>query len=295
VIPALLFGAAVLAAPAEPRDAGLDRGIRHVDAAEWNEAIVALSDVVRRLGANTERQREVAEASLYLGVAYAGLGQRSPAMSQFSQALLRDPEIRLDPTRAPKEAVEIFDEARRETEAAVAARKPQTKGRKAVGTALLGAAVVGAGVAVAAGGGNGSGATPTPPAIPSTFTPTSSTGEPQILILDVTPPSSSRVSLSQGNPPLSMAFTFLNSPALPSRVQIRMEMITAASGRCLNGTSEILTVNRAIQASVLAITALHVTCALPFDTTAMNVRLFDADANIPVSLTSYAGGYRFEP
>jgi hypothetical protein len=293
MIAALLVAASVLAPPAPPLDPGLERGIKHVDAGEWDQGIAALSDVVRRLAADKTRQKEVAQACLYSGVAYAGLGQKSPALSQFSQALLRDPQIRLDPARASKAAVEIFEEARRETSAVVASRQPKKKGGK---VALIGIGVLaagGAGVAIAGGGGS-DGSTPPTTLIPATFTVTGSTGEPELLLLTANPPSASRVSVSMSGTILNLAFTFLNNPRLPNRVQIRIEML-GSSGNCLNGASEVAEVNRAQSASVLTITSLHFTCALPFVTTSMNVRLFDADANVPVSLTSYSGGYRFEP
>jgi hypothetical protein len=289
---ALVLAASALADAANPgRDPGLDRGIRHVAAGEWNQAITVLSEVVRRLAADKTRQAEVAEACLYSGLAYVGLGQSSPARSQFSQALLRNPEIRLDPG-APKAALDLFEEVRREASGIVQGQPSRKKSKLPL--VAVGVLAVGAGAAVAAGGGDSSAPPPsTEIDIPTSFTITGSTGTPQLLILTAMPPSASTINV-QSAFSLLLTFVFLNQPDLPGRVQVRIEML-GALGACPTGTSEVIEIDRAAASFVATITAYSFSCPIPFHTTSMNVRLFDADANIPVSLTTYAGGYRFVP
>lgn len=285
---ALLALIAVPNAAAAERDPGLDRGIRHVEAGEWKQALVDLSDVVRRLGKDKTRAAEVAEACLYSGLAYVGLGETSPAISQFAQALMRRPQIRIPPERETRAALDAFEVARREAVAPAAARLPGKK--SPVPFIAAGAVVVaGAGVAVAAGGGSSSAVRDNP--IPPAFAATGATGTPQLLLVSAVPPSSSTIALRQTAPLLTFAFN--TEASLPGRVQVFAEMV-GLRGHCLTGHSEIAAVDRTAATMMAVVNSWQIICQGGFTTTSMDVRLQGADANIPVSLTTYSGGYIFE-
>jgi tetratricopeptide (TPR) repeat protein len=113
----LTVAMALLAGLADPQalDDELVKGKQEVRSGAYDAGIITLSAVVRRLGGAEGREAEAAEAYLNLGIAYAGLGQVSPARSQFVQALLRNPQIALDPG-VPPSAVEIFAAARKEAD-----------------------------------------------------------------------------------------------------------------------------------------------------------------------------------
>jgi hypothetical protein len=169
------------------RDPALDRGIKQVAAGEWKQGLGTLSEVVRRLSKDKERAGEVAEACLYSGLAYVGLGETSPAISQFAQALMRNPQIKIPVSQESRAALDAFEIAPREAVAPVAAHAGGNKSKAPL--IVAGAAVVaGAGVAIAAGGG-GSSADSFHNPVPPTFTATGATGTPQLLLLSAVPPS----------------------------------------------------------------------------------------------------------
>ncbi|HEY6547446.1 MAG TPA: hypothetical protein VI589_06060 [Vicinamibacteria bacterium] len=270
---------------AADRDARLERGIRHVEAGEWRQAIVELTEAVRRLSGDPRRKPEAAEACLYSGLAYVGLGETSPAISQFAQALMRDPQIQIPAARETPAARDAFEVARRE---AVAPPEPKA-GRNKVPFVVAGLGAVGAGAALAAGGGGESsgGGNPVPPA----FSVTGVTSTPQMLLLSAVPPSSSSINLSQTAPILTFVFTYQAN--LPGRLRATAEML-GQQGNCITGrTSEDALVDPAVPTYTLVVNSWQITCQGGFTTTSMNVRLIDADAGIPVSLTSYSGGYNF--
>ena len=287
------FGAGVplhALAQAAERDPALVRGIRHVEAGEWNEGIADLLEVERRLGPDKSRQAEVADAYLYAGIAYAGLGQRSPAVSQFVQALKRNPQVTLDPARASKAAVEAFDEARSEAAPALAARAPKKKSH--LGWIVGGAVVVGGAVALAASSGSGSAATLMTQTTATPFSAVSSTGSPQLLLLSTIPPGGSTIRFS--NILLNLSFVTTPEPNLPGRLQTRIEML-AGSGVCFTGRSEPTVVDRTAASLTFVVNEFTIVCRPPFTTTTMNAFLFDPDGNVAVSETTFRGGYRFEP
>jgi len=200
----------------------------------------------------------------------------------------RKPQIRIPPDRESRAALDAFEVARREAVAPAAASLPHKK--SPVPFIAAGAVVVaGAGVALAAGGGSTNAErNPIPPA----FTATSATGTPQLLLLSAVPPSSSTIPLRQTAPFLT--FVFNTEASLPGRVQAFAEMV-GPQGSCITGHSEITAVDRVTPTMTLDVNSWQITCPGVFITTIMNARLFDADANIPVSVTTYSGGYRFEP
>ena len=272
--------------PAAQRDQSLDKGIKHVEAGEWQPAIAALSDAVKHLTGDPKRAPELAEAYIYSGLAYVGLGETSPAISQFALALRADPKARIPAARESKAATDAFDVAQRE---AVAPPAPKVGKKSPLPFVLLGAAAVGGGIAIAAGG-SGSGSEPNP--VPTSFTVTGVTGSPQLLLLSAMPGSSSTINLNQTSPILS--FVLRHDGSLPGKVAATAEML-GTQGSCITGrTSEVTVIDRTAAASTLVVNSWNIRCAGKFITTSMNVTLLDADAGIPVSLTSFSGGYVFQ-
>jgi hypothetical protein len=91
-----------------------------------------------------------------------------------------------------------------------------------------------------------------------------------------------------------LSFTFLNQANLPARVRATAELV-GTRGNCITGrTSEVTRVDPSVNAYNVIVNSWLITCVGSFTTTSMNVRLIDADADIPVSLTSYSGGYVFQ-
>jgi len=277
---------------APERDPVFLRGVGHVEAGEWNEAIADLVDVVRRLGPDKSRQAEVADAYLYAGIAYVGLGQRSPAVSKFVQALLRNPQATLDPARASKPALEAFEEAKREAQPGLAALAARNKKKSPVGWIVAGAVVVGGGVALAASSGSGDAATASTQPSPAPFSVLSSTGSPQLLLLNTAPPGGATIRFSDIF--LNLSFVTVPEPNLPGRLQVRIELL-GGSGVCFTGRSEPTVVDRTATSLVFVVNEFTIVCRPPFTTTTMNAFLFDPDGNVAVSETTFRGGYHFEP
>ena len=274
----------------DQRDQSLERGIKQVEAEQWQPALASLSEAVRRLTGDPKRVAELADAYLHSGLAYVGLGETSPAISQFALALRTDPKIRIPAARESKAALDAFAVAQREAVAPPAAKV----GKKSpLPFILAGAAVVGGGIALAAGGGGGGSTQNEPSPIPASFSVTGVTGAPQLLLLNTMPASASTIHLRQTAPILT--FVLRHDATLPGKVAATAEMV-GAQGNCITGrTGEATVVDRAQAASTLVVNSWNIKCAGAFFTTSMNVTLLDADAGIPVSLTSFAGGYFFEP
>jgi hypothetical protein len=164
----------LLAAAAAPsKDPDITRGLKLVDEGDYDDAIVALDSAVRRLAADASRKSELAEAYLYLGIAYLAKGQETAAKAKFREALTRAGDLSLSADRFPPKVVDIFeaarDEVRRSAPAAsapapatpaAAAPPAEKKGGGKTGLILLGvggAAAAGVAVAVAGGGGESGG------------------------------------------------------------------------------------------------------------------------------------------
>lgn len=274
--------------PADQRDKSLERGIQHVEAGEWQLAITALSDAVRRLSGDPKRAPELADAYVYSGLAYVGLGETSPAISQFALALRTDPKARIPAARESKAALDAFDVARRE---AVAPPAPKV-GKSKLPYVLVGVAAVGGGVAIAASAG-GESAKNEPSPVPSSWTPTGTTGAPPLLLLSTQPNSGGTIHLLQTAPILN--FVLRHDPTLPGHVSATVDLL-GPQGTCMAGrTGEITAIDPAVAASTLIVSGWNVRCSGFFYTTSMNVTLLDADASIPVSITSFSGGFFFQP
>ena len=170
---------------ADTVDTDLANGVRQAQEGDFENAVVTLDGVVRRLSGQPSRAKELARAYTYLSIAYLGLSQEQTAKAKFLEAWKTDRDMSLSPREFPPRILEFFEKAREEANLAApksaspaprsaAARpaEPKKKGSKTV-PILIGVAVLGGvGVAVAAGGGGGGGGatpSPTPQAGPLAF------------------------------------------------------------------------------------------------------------------------------
>ena len=159
-------------------DADVLKGVQQVEDGEYDTAIITLDGAARRL-AGQNRPRDLAQAYLYLGIAYFGKGQEAAAKARFREAVRQIGDLSLSPDRFPPKVVNLFEAARDEVGAARASAAPAaapatTTEKKGGGSAtplIIGGAALaaGAGIAVAVGGG---GNPPPPPTPPPAATPT---------------------------------------------------------------------------------------------------------------------------
>jgi hypothetical protein len=167
------LGSPQRALAADTVDTDLANGVRQAQEGDFENAVVTLDGVVRRLSGQPSRAKDLARAYTYLSIAYLGLSQEQTAKAKFLEAWKADRDMSLSPREFPPRILEFFEKAREEANlaspgaapsprpAAAVSPEPKKKGSKTV-PILIGAAVLGGvGVAVAAGGGGGS-ATPTP-------------------------------------------------------------------------------------------------------------------------------------
>ncbi len=102
-----------------PDDPYFQRGLRQIAEGEYQEAILTLEPVVRRLQAQGGKNKEQARAEFYLGVAYLELNRQALAKERFQAALEHDGSLR-PPTAAFSPKIASFFGTVRE-----AARKKQ--------------------------------------------------------------------------------------------------------------------------------------------------------------------------
>ena len=202
-------------AGADTVDTDLANGVRQAQEGDFENAVVTLDGVVRRLSGQPARAKEMARAYTYLSIAYLGLSQEQTAKAKFLEAWKADRDMNLSPREFPPKILEFFEKAREEVHmtstgpataspsprpAAVRAPEPKKKGSKTV-PILIGVAVLGGvGVAVAASGGGGN-TTPTTtlPAGPLSFRLTWATNND--LDLNVMEPSGFVISYRATNSP----------------------------------------------------------------------------------------------
>jgi hypothetical protein len=160
---ALMLGASLVAPDVVSQvgapDPELVAGIRQVKEGDFETAVLTLDGVSRRLSGDPARRRDLAQANLYLGIAYLGLDQRPPAKERFRKAVEADEDLRLSPDRFSPKVLALFDEARREVEAQRKAAAKGGAGSKGLYIALGVGGAAAAVALVAKGGSNG-----TPPA-----------------------------------------------------------------------------------------------------------------------------------
>ena len=104
-------------------DTDLATGVRQAQEGDFENAVVTLDGVVRRLAGQGSRTKDLARAYTYLSIAYQGLGQDQQAKAKFLEALKLDRDMTLSSREFPPRILEFFEEARRE--AGVSAPAPR--------------------------------------------------------------------------------------------------------------------------------------------------------------------------
>ena len=288
-----------LGAAASERDSELVAGIAAVRAKDYTSAIGTLSQVVRRLGPDPAYKDDLVAAYFHLGVAFAGLGQESPARSQFAQALQRKPDLHFEVKDAPDLAKKLFTEAQREAAPAIAAAAQQKRKPSKAPLLLAGAAAVGAGAAVVASAGGSSSATTGPPPSLGSVEPTrffnfaGISGRPFFSLQSGIPGSGSTVSLATTRP--RFVFRADSSPQAYPQVKLRVSLDTPDRGPCWIAESSLfaLLALGSIEVVVEAFGAPQ--CAAPFTTLAVSVRLVNLETGQVVSQSDFTGGYKVVP
>jgi hypothetical protein len=143
-------------------DPEVARGVKAVEEGDYETGLLILEAAANRLSGDRSRARDLAEAYLYIGIAYLGKGHETTAKARFRDALVHAADLKLTTEKFAPRVIEVFEKARDEiartpaaASAAPASRPSKKKGSK-TGLILLGvggAAAAGIGVAAAAGGG----------------------------------------------------------------------------------------------------------------------------------------------
>ena len=175
----LLVGDTARASP-PVQDAELAAAIALARAGDFQGALPKLDEVVRRLETAEAPARDLAQGYLHLGIAYLELGQQRPALERLRAAVLRDPELRLDPAEFSPQVIRFFQAAQEEVAAMRAPANPPAApppspapapgGKRRARTVLIvaGAAAAAAlAVAVLAGGSDAPTTTVPAAAVPS--------------------------------------------------------------------------------------------------------------------------------
>jgi hypothetical protein len=164
------------AAAEAPVDQRLSKGVGQVDEGDYDGAIVTLDVLVRELAGTPGRSSDLAQAYLYLGVAYLAKGHETSAKARFREALTQAGDLRLTTDKFAPRVVELFEKAREESRREVPPPAPPKGGRSKALPILLGIGVLGGGAAaLAAGGGGGDGTTGSDPSV--TTPPLNFTGQ----------------------------------------------------------------------------------------------------------------------
>jgi len=117
----VLLALASNAATQPAADAGLTKGIAQVQDALLDDAVATLNDAVRRLSAMPARKDDLAQAYLWLGIAYAQLDSEKSARASFREALKLDPRVSLAEGWPPKVS-RLFAAAKGEAAPSVSAQ-----------------------------------------------------------------------------------------------------------------------------------------------------------------------------
>lgn len=136
LVTASLVCAGSLTAQTPASDPSLARGIALVREGDLEGAIATLTTSIRALSGNPTRARDLAQAHLHLGIAYAQLDDEKAARASFREALARDAEIELDPQLASAKVQRVFEAAR--TNRTLAAPAPSRGPTATSGVPLLG-------------------------------------------------------------------------------------------------------------------------------------------------------------
>ena len=173
---ALLLAAASIPVAADGLDVDVQKGIAQVDDGDYDGAILTLDNAARRLAADKTKTNDLAQAYLYLGVAYIGKGREAAAKAKFREAVAQIKTLSLSADKFPPKVVDLFEAAKAEETRATAAPQPTPAASGALPSAtpetkkggskaifIVGGLAAAAGIAVAAAGGGSKGAAASTP------------------------------------------------------------------------------------------------------------------------------------
>ncbi len=190
---AMVFVLATAAIPvaAQDLDADVRKGVGQVDDGDYDGAILTLDNAARRLAVDKTKSNDLAQAYLYLGIAYIGKGREAAAKAKFREAVAQIKTLSLSADKFPPKVVDLFEAAKAEETRATAAPPPAASGsappaapeKKKGGSKaifIVGGVAIAGGVVALAGGGSGGGSastTTTPTTQAFTFTGTLPQGD----------------------------------------------------------------------------------------------------------------------
>ena len=182
---AMVFVLATAAIPvaAQDLDADVRKGVGQVDDGDYDGAILTLDNAARRLAVDKTKSNDLAQAYLYLGIAYIGKGREAAAKAKFREAVAQIKTLSLSADKFPPKVVDLFEAAKAEETRATAAPPPAAPEKKKGGSKaifIVGGVAIAGGVVALAGGGSGGGSastTTTPTTQAFTFTGTLPQGD----------------------------------------------------------------------------------------------------------------------
>ena len=182
---ALVLAVGTTPVSAQSLDADVQKGIAQVDDGDYDGAILTLDNAARRLTTDKAKTNDLAQAYLYLGIAYIGKGREAAAKAKFREAVAQIKTLSLSADKFPPKVIDAFEAAKAEEMKEASASKPAppagapvpsaTPEKKKGGSKAIfvvgGLAVAGGAVALAGGGGssNSSSNTSTTPTSSSTL------------------------------------------------------------------------------------------------------------------------------
>lgn len=174
---ALVLAVGTTPVSAQNLDPDVQKGIAQVDDGDYDGAILTLDNAARRLTTDKAKTNDLAQAYLYLGIAYIGKGREAAAKAKFREAVAQIKTLSLSADKFPPKVIDAFEAAKAEEMKEASASKPAppagaalpsaTPEKKKGGSKAIfvvgGLAVAGGAVALAGGGGssNSSSSTPT--------------------------------------------------------------------------------------------------------------------------------------
>lgn len=182
---ALVVALATMTIPvsAQNLDVDVQKGIAQVDDGDYDGAILTLDNAARRLTADKTKTNDLAQAYLYLGIAYIGKGREAAAKAKFREAVAQIKTLSLSADKFPPKVVDLFEAAKAEETSAKAAPSPApaaggpsaapppAKKGGSKGILIVGGLAAAGGAVALAGGGSG-GSSGSSSSSPSTSTQT---------------------------------------------------------------------------------------------------------------------------
>jgi len=139
------LSASAPAASAQMTEPDIKKGVQQVDDGEYDAAILTLDGAVRRLSGAPGKTKELAQAYLYLGIAYLAKGHQTSARERFREAVRQVADLDLNPQKFAPRVIEEFERARQDVK-----QSPGSASGNGGGSGKL--LLIGGGAAAAAGG-----------------------------------------------------------------------------------------------------------------------------------------------